>query len=103
MSALRFAALPDADLKRVPLGGLEAIYHVPSGITHLLAEPVPDLLDALAGLEPGQSATAAQVLALVSQRFDIVGDDPEEAPEAVLTERLTELGLLGLIAMTHNA
>ncbi len=103
MAAHLYAALPDAALKRVPLGGLEAIYHVASGITHLLAEPVPDLLDALARLEQGKSATAAQVLALVSQRFDIIGDEPGEAPEAVLEERLAELAALGLVAIARNA
>lgn len=103
MPAQRFAALPTAALKRVPLGGLEAIYHVPSGITHLLAEPVPDLLDALARLESGQCATAAQVLALVAERFDIVGDDPGEAPEAVVGERLAELGGLGLVTIVTDA
>lgn len=103
MSAVRFAALPDTALKRVPLGGLEAIYHVPSGITHLLAEPVPDLLDALARLDEGECASAAQVLALVAQRFDIVGDDPAEAPEAVVAERLAELAQLGLVAIAPDA
>ncbi|GGB62963.1 HPr-rel-A system PqqD family peptide chaperone [Blastomonas aquatica] len=103
MAAPRFSALPAAALKRVPLGGLEAIYHVSSGITHLLAEPVPDLLDALARLEPGRFVTAAQVLALVAERFDIVGDDPGEAPEAVVSERLSELGALGLVTIVTDA
>ncbi|MFN3473947.1 MAG: HPr-rel-A system PqqD family peptide chaperone [Blastomonas sp.] len=103
MSAPRFAALPADVLKRVPLGGLEAIYHLPSGITHLLAEPVPDLLDALACLEPGQSATAAQLLALVAERFDIIDADPGEVPEAVVAERLAELAQLGLVAIASDA
>ncbi|MDM7956448.1 HPr-rel-A system PqqD family peptide chaperone [Blastomonas sp.] len=103
MSVLRFAALPETALKRVPLGGLEAIYHVPSGITHLLAEPVPDLLDALARLGPGKAASAAEVLVAVAERFDIVGDDPGEAPVAVVAERLAELAQLGLVAVRHDA
>ncbi len=103
MPAPRFAALRVTALKRVPLGGLEAIYHVPSGITHLLAEPVPDLLDALDGLKPGEFVTAGQVLALVAERFDIVGDEPGEAPEAVVSERLAELGALGLITIVIDA
>jgi PqqD family protein of HPr-rel-A system len=103
MALPRFAALPPSALKRVSLGGLEAIYHVPSGITHLLAEPVPDLLDALAALEPHQSATAKQLLDLVAERFDILGDDPGEAPEAVVQERLKELGALGLVTIAHDA
>ncbi|MCG6120357.1 MAG: HPr-rel-A system PqqD family peptide chaperone [Blastomonas sp.] len=103
MPTLRFAALPDSALKRVPLGGLEAIYHVPSGITHLLAEPVPDLLDALAQLGPGRHATAEELLAQVAQRFDIVGDDPAESAEAVVAERLAELAQLGLVTIAHDA
>lgn len=103
MADVRFAALPGTRLKRVPLGGLEAIYHTTSGITHLLAEPLPDLLDALARLGHGQSATPAQVLALVAERFDIVGDDPDEAPETVVAERLAELGALGLVAVSRGA
>ncbi|MGQ3176810.1 MAG: HPr-rel-A system PqqD family peptide chaperone [Blastomonas fulva] len=103
MALPRFSALPASALKRVPLGGLEAIYHVPSGITHLLAEPVPDLLDALAQLPPGESVTPAQVLALVAERFDIVGDEPGEAPEAVVAERLAELGALGLVVIARDA
>lgn len=103
MAAASFAALPAASLKRVTLGGLEAIYHVPSGITHLLAEPVPDLLDALASLKPGQTASAAQILAMMAERFDIVGDDPAESAEAVVAERLAELAALGLIAQAGNA
>lgn len=103
MSSLQFAALPASALKRVSLGGLEAIYHIPSGITHLLAEPVPDLLDALADGPAGAWVTAEQLLERVALRFDIVGDDPMEAPEAVLEERLTELGALGLIGILRNA
>lgn len=103
MTGPRFSALPRMALKRVPLGGLEAIYHVESGITHLLAEPVPDLLDVLAALPPGQSATAGEVLAMVARRFDIIGDEPDESPESVLAERLAELAALGLVIIAPNA
>ncbi len=102
MVAARYAALPAAELKRVQVGGLEAIYHLPSGITHLLAEPVPDLLDALARLGPGRFADTAEVLQLIADRFDIEGDDPAEPHEAVLAERLAELAALGLIAILHD-
>jgi PqqD family protein of HPr-rel-A system len=103
MPADTFAALPDDALKRVVLGGLEAIYHKPSGITHLLAEPVPDLLDTLAGLTPGRGASVAQVLALMAERFDIEGDEPGEAHESVILERLTELAALGLVVRKGDA
>lgn len=103
MPAVRYAALPDAALKRVQLGALEAIYHKPSGITHLLAEPVPDLLDALRLLGPGRFADVSQILGLIADRFDIQGDDPAEAHETVLAERLAELAALGIVAIAQDA
>ncbi|WP_017669861.1 HPr-rel-A system PqqD family peptide chaperone [Blastomonas sp. AAP53] len=98
-----YAALPASALKRVTLGGLEAIYHLPSGITHLLAEPVPDLLDTLAAQAPGRYLTAGEVLGLIRERFDVAGDDPTEQPQNVLAERLAELAALGLVAVMHHA
>lgn len=98
-----FAALPPAALKRVSVGGLEAIYHVPSGITHLLAEPVPELLDALGEAGNGRFVTSGELAARIAQRFDLVGDDPAEAPETVLAERLGELAALGLVQMRAQA
>lgn len=98
-----YAALPARDLKRVALGGLEAIYHLPSGITHLLAEPVPDLLDMLAAQAPGRYSTPDEVLALIGEQFDVEGDDPGEQPQAVLAERLSELAALGLVLVQADA
>lgn len=103
MAEPAYGALPDGALKRVRLSGLEAIYHARSGITHLLAEPVPDLLDSLASFAPGQFVTPRQLLARISERFDILGDDPAEAPEAVLGERLAELATLGLVESQREA
>lgn len=95
---MRYAALPGSELKRVAIGGLEAVYHKPSGITHLLAEPSPDLLDELERTGPGRFVDAAQLLRLIAARFDVAGDDPAETHEAVLAGRLAELATLGLIA-----
>lgn len=103
MPVTAFASLPAGDLKRIALGGLEAIYHKRSGITHLLAEPVPDLLDALAGAGPGRYVTAADVLSLVAQRFEIMGDNPDEPLEVVIAERLMELAALGLVLCRCDA
>ncbi len=98
-----YAALPADALKRVTLGGLEAIYHLPSGITHLLAEPVPDLLDMLERQGPDRFVTPDELLALIGERFDVEGDDPAEPPQAVLAERLAELAALGLVAVRAHA
>jgi PqqD family protein of HPr-rel-A system len=103
MAELSFAALPDHALKRVRLGGLEAIYHAPSGITHLLAEPVPDLLDALGTIGAGRFATPRELLGQMAEHFDIQGDDPAEPPELVLGERLAELAALGLVESRRQA
>ena len=103
MAERAFAALPPAALRRVRLGGLEAVYHVPSGITHLLAEPVPDLLDMLEALGPDRFVTPAGLAARISERFDLVHDEPVEVPETVLAERLGELAALGIIASRMQA
>jgi PqqD family protein of HPr-rel-A system len=96
-AAMLYAALPGSALKRVAIGGLEAVYHKPSGITHLLAEPSPDLLDELERTGAGRFVNAEQLLQMIAARFDVAGDDPAETHEAVLAERLAELAALGLI------
>lgn len=103
MTERAFAALPGNALKRVRLGGLEAIYHAPSGITHLLAEPVPELLDTLEAAGPDRFVTIAQLAVRLAERFDLVGDEPAEAPETVLSERLEELAALGLVRRRAQA
>lgn len=45
----RFAAPSSETLIVTPLEGLTALYHRPSGQTHVVAEPVPEILAALAG------------------------------------------------------
>lgn len=49
MSATRYRAPPADGLAIVSLDELVAVFHRASGITHLVASPVPELLDALAG------------------------------------------------------
>lgn len=66
---------------------MTALFHRPSGTTHLLASPAPELLDALAA----GPADAAGVLARLAARFEIA-----DADGAALAARLDELVATGL-------
>ena len=88
MGERRYCA-PAADaLLTAPLAPFTAVFHRPSGITHLLAEPAPQILAALG--EAAMSPT--ELKARLSETFDL-GDHGE----AVLAERLAELEAAGLI------
>jgi PqqD family protein of HPr-rel-A system len=86
----RYIADPEAQARSVPLDGLTAIFHAPSGLTHLLAPPAPQILDALAG-RPGD---AEEVLARISEIFELEAADRHEA----IAARLAELEAVGLVA-----
>jgi PqqD family protein of HPr-rel-A system len=74
------------EARAVALDGLTVLYHEPSGMTHIVAPPVPEILDALrAG-----PADAAELLRRLRERFAFEG---EEAIHA----RLDELELAGLV------
>lgn len=81
------ARAPDAVLV-VPLDELAAVYHRPSGATHLVEPLVPELIAALGQdwSEPGA------VLDRLAARFEL-----PDADTAVLTARLDELAVAGLI------
>lgn len=70
--------------------GLALIFHRPSGTTHFLDTPMPDMLALLAD-KPDNAAGLAERLCA---RLDLMSDD--EAREVVL-HRLTELSDAGLV------
>ena len=74
-----------------PLGDLVALYHRQSGATHLLAEPLPDILRAL---DEG-ACDVTTLHARLAERFDL-GDDAAAAHSA-LVARMDELEALGLV------
>ncbi len=84
-----FAADPPGHLRVVPLDALTALYHRPSGQTHIVSEPMPEILAAL-GKCPMTSA------ALCSLLFD-GAEITAEAAEA-LAARLAELEAIGLVS-----
>jgi PqqD family protein of HPr-rel-A system len=83
---MAYRAEPATTLAIVPLDSLTAIYHRRSGQTHLVAEPVPEILAALGG--------DARDLPEILTALDIT--DSAEA-RAALTARLDELIATGLV------
>lgn len=90
MSGVRYRAESADELVRRPLDDLHLIYHRRSGQTHLVASPVPEMLDALAG----QALDADGLCALLSQDYDL--GDPQQA-HAELMAHLDMLDALGLV------
>ena len=86
---MTYRADPPEGLRIVPLDSLTAIYHRASGQTHVVAEPVPEILAAL-------GAGAADVPALMAR----LGIADSEKTRAVLCERLEELVATGLVAQS---
>jgi PqqD family protein of HPr-rel-A system len=76
----------------VDLDGFTLVYHRPSGQTHMLAEPAPEILAALAQGD----ADPTEILLRLSRDH---GLDSEGDAEAVIAARLVELAELGLIRL----
>ena len=83
---MRWRAAPDHMLA-VPLDTFTAVFHRPSGQTHLLVEPAPQILKILSEPLDGD-----ELLCRLSAEFDVVDD------RAALSERVRELAEAGLIA-----
>ena len=81
-----YIADPESAVRSVELDGLTALFHEPSGMTHIVAPPAPQILDAL---RQGP-ADAAEPLRRLRARFDFEGEDAIHA-------RLDELEAAGLV------
>jgi PqqD family protein of HPr-rel-A system len=89
MTGPRYVADAPDQVRAVELDGLTALYHRPSGLTHILAAPAPQLLAALAGA----AGDAEELLARISADFE---PEAEDAPAAIAA-RLAELEAAGLV------
>jgi PqqD family protein of HPr-rel-A system len=89
MAASRYAADPPEAMRMAEVEGLTLLYHRTSGLTHFLAPPAPQILEALAS----GPASAAQIAARMRETFDIESDDPA----AAIAARLAELEAAGLV------
>ena len=85
MAAPLYRAAPAAARVHVDLAPFTAVYDRRSGITHLLAEPAPDILAALTDNPLSLDALHARLAA----RFEVDGDG--------LATRLAELVATGLV------
>jgi PqqD family protein of HPr-rel-A system len=83
----RTQADPCDAVRSVELEGLTLLYHRPSGMTHVLAPPAPQILEVL---REG-AASLAELQAQMAARFDLDGGEPE------LAARLVELEAAGLV------
>lgn len=88
MGAVVYRAAPPDALIVVPLDALSAIFHRPSGITHLMIAPAPEILAALAE----GALTAAALLSRLMTEYEVFEDGSLEA-------RLEELVAAGLVEM----
>ena len=90
MAGSRFIADPEICVDSVALDGLSVLFHRPSGMTHIVAPPAPQILEALR-FGP---ADAGELLARLRAWYDFEGDEAADAIEA----RLDELESAGLVS-----
>lgn len=84
MGATRYRAPPAEGLVVVPLDEIVAIFHRASGITHLVAPPVPELLNLMAG--------RWTTLDDIERTFELIDGD-----RAGLIAMFDELAVAGLV------
>jgi len=89
MAGARYIADPESAVAQVALDGLSVLFHAPSGTTHILAAPAPEIL----GVLRDGPADAAELLRRLRARFELDGEAGEEAIRA----RLDELETAGLV------
>lgn len=90
MGAPRFVADPSSDRTAIAIDGLSIIYHRPSGITHVVASPVPEMLAVIAD----DPADVAGIIVRLSAAHDLSGEDKLEE---IIAARLEELEAAGLV------
>lgn len=87
MSEPLFVADSLGHMRLVELDGLTAIYHRRSGQTHIVSEPLPEILAALGR----ESLTTAALLTRLTESADV------SAGREALAARLAELEATGLV------
>jgi PqqD family protein of HPr-rel-A system len=93
MPSLLYRAEPADSCRVTEVEGMALLYHRPSGVTHLLASPLPEMLALLREVPCGADILAERLCHRLAAPFD------KEAL-TVVTQRLAELAAIGLV---HSA
>jgi PqqD family protein of HPr-rel-A system len=89
MAGSNYIAEPADAVRAVALDGLTLLFHAPSGMTHIVAAPAPEIFEALRD----GPADAAELIRRLRLRFDFEG----AGAEAAIHARLDELETAGLV------
>lgn len=85
-----YRAAPREDLIWHDLDSMTLLYHRPSGITHMLADPAPAIIEIM----DGTALAVTEIATRLSAMFDI---EAGVATEDIILARLDELAALGLV------
>ena len=88
MAGALYIAEPEDAVSAVALDGLTLLFHAPSGMTHIVAAPAPEIL----GVLREGPADSAELIRRLRARFDFEGE-----AEAAIHARLDELEAAGLV------
>ncbi len=83
-----YTRVPETELVWQPLDAVTLVYHRRSGQTHIVVEPVPEILAAMGKAPLDADALAARL----AETFDLDG-----TAAALIGVRLEELAALGLV------
>jgi PqqD family protein of HPr-rel-A system len=83
-----YRAADARSLRIEPLDPMTAILHRPSGQTHLVSSPVPEIIEVLGT----DTLNAGALLARLAARFDL-----RDGERAALEARLEEMAAIGLV------
>ncbi|MEO9634947.1 MAG: HPr-rel-A system PqqD family peptide chaperone [Parasphingorhabdus sp.] len=92
----KYRAAAKDDLIWHGLDSMMLLFHRPSGITHMLADPAPAILEAM----EDAVLTAPEIADKMHSMFDIESDADSEN---IILARLEELSALGLVSRVSGA
>lgn len=90
---IKYKAEPADQILVTPLDSLTLVYQRRSGITHIVAEPAPEILEAMGA----DSLTVEEVAQRLAAQFDFDGTQALD----IIAARLNELADLGLVERCH--